>query len=90
MEECNDTSKSTFKPFVSTRKLIIRKPIENVAINRSMTIEKKIKTFFFVKQGACKIDIVFEKDTYCPTDIARVIAKIDNSHCDKDIKQVKL
>ena len=90
MEECNDTSKSTFKPFIATRKLIVRKPVENVAISRSMTLEKKIKTLFFVKQGTAKVDIVFEKDAYSPIDTARVLAKIDNSQCEKDIKQVKL
>ncbi len=45
---------------------------------------------FFVKQGNSHIDCTFEKDTISLNEKAVINCKIDNSHCDKTIKEIKV
>ena len=45
---------------------------------------------FFVKQGLSKVDIKFEKDSYYANERAVILCDVDNSHCEKDIKEIKI
>ena len=88
MEEAIDSSKTTYKPFFTKQRIVVRKipsiPRQNIVIN----LEKNIKTFFFIKQGASKATLTFDKDVYYPNEIARVACLIDNTQCEKDIERV--
>lgn len=64
MEEAIDSSKSTFKPFCSKVRFLVSKTPEVPRLNVSVSLEKNIKTFFFIKQGASKAHLAFEKDVF--------------------------
>jgi hypothetical protein len=50
MEECADSSQSTLKPFLSKRRIIVRKPSAEVNEHKSaISVSKNIKTMFFVR-----------------------------------------
>lgn len=69
--------------------LITQNALQNMKENRSLTLDKNIKTMFFVKQGNSKVDVTFNKDCFVLGDTASAIVNIDNSKCEKDIKNVK-
>ena len=70
--------------------MIVRQPAKQIHLNRQMIMEKDIKTFFFFKQGASKVDITLEKDAYAPDETLSAICRLDNSGCDKNIKNMKV
>jgi hypothetical protein len=43
-----------------------------------------------LNSGTSKVQINLEKDAYMPTEVMGLLATIDNSTCDKDLKQMKI
>eukprot|EP00347_Sterkiella_histriomuscorum_P004579 403359926 len=90
MEEACDTSKSSFKPFLAKRRFNVIKTPDVPVLNKSLTMEKAINTFFFVKQGQSKVTVTFEKNVYQSNEIAKIKCQVDNTSCDKDITKIKV
>jgi hypothetical protein len=49
-----------------------------------------VRSLFFVKRGISHIDVTFDKDSYYTNERAQLNCQIDNSHCDKNIKEIKV
>ena len=90
MEEWLDSSQATLKPILAKKRIIVRSPINEGNQNVSVSMEKNIKTLWFVRQGPCKIDVTLEKSAVGANTEAVVICALDNSRCDKDIKEIKV
>ena len=58
--------------------------------NQIVSVEKNIKTMFFVKQGMSRVECTFEKDCVAINEPAVINCKIDNRHCDKTIREIKV
>ena len=58
--------------------------------NQTVTVEKNIKTMFFFKQGMSRVECTFEKDCVALNEPAVINCKIDNRHCDKTIREIKV
>jgi hypothetical protein len=58
----------------------------------SITLEasKKIKTFFFIKQGMSKATVTLNKDVFVDNEKAIFDIDIDNTKCDKNIEKIKI
>ncbi|CDW80504.1 UNKNOWN [Stylonychia lemnae] len=85
-----DQNKAPLKPFMSRRKLYIHKKPEQPHFNKELKLEKNIKTFYFIKQGLSKVDLVFEKDTFSQGEVGKVLCNVDNTKCDKDIESITI
>ena len=90
MEEMAESSKTIYKPLLHKKKLTIKKLPQVPHYNMSLSLEKKIKTLFFVKQGTSMVDVTFERDTYNPNEIAYVKVNVNNLQCEKDIEKIKI
>jgi len=90
MEEAIDSSKTTFKPFFTKQRILVHKTPSIPRQNITIKLEKNIKTFFFIKQGASKATLTFDKDVYHPNETARIRCLIDNTQCEKDIERVSV
>eukprot|EP00347_Sterkiella_histriomuscorum_P017271 403350027 len=91
MQEAGYTSNQSYKPFLAKRRFnLIGTPDVVPELNKSLTMDKAIKTFFFVKQGTSKATVTFDKNVYKSNDVARVKFDIDNRSCDKDLTKIKL
>lgn len=55
-----------------------------------MEAKKKIKTFFFIKQGESKATVQVNKDVFTDNETALFNFDIDNSKCDKALTRVKI
>lgn len=62
MEEWLDSSQATLKPIVVNKRIIVRSLINEENYNVSVSMEKNIKTLWFVKQGLCKVDVSLPKN----------------------------
>ncbi len=69
---------------------MIKKPVTEQNLNKTVTVEKTVKTLIFVKQGISHVDVTFDKDSYYSNEFATMNCQIDNSHCDKNIKEIKV
>ena len=49
-----------------------------------------MKSLFWVKRGVSHIDVTFDKDAYFSNERAQLNCQIDNSHCHKNIKEIKV
>ena len=59
-------------------------------LNQTISVEKAVKTMFFVKQGLSHVDVTFDKNSFYSNEFASINCQIDNSHCDKNIKEIKV
>ena len=59
-------------------------------LNQKVSVEKAVKTLIFVKQGISHVDVTFDKDSFYSNEFASMNCQIDNSHCDKNIKEIKV
>lgn len=66
MEEPVINGKSTYRPLVSKRLLIVSAPVEKVNFNVSMKNQNEIKSALFFKSGTSKVDVTLDKDAYTP------------------------
>ena len=71
--------------------LIIREPIKNQMMF-NVPVENSInaKTWCCLAQGLSKIKCFFEKNTYCPDELANMICEIDNSQCNLSVRNVNI
>lgn len=53
--------------------LVTRNALHDVRIDRTMSVEKKIKTVFFIKQGLSKAQVTFNKDCFVHGETASAI-----------------
>lgn len=63
---------------------------DQIKHNQLVSVEKNIKTLFFVRQGPSKINFTLQKDTFYANEKAVIQCEVDNSRCDKDIKEIKI
>ena len=45
-------------------KFYVTKVPDQPHFEKTISLEKNIKTFFFIKQGLSKVNLVYEKDTF--------------------------
>ena len=64
LEEPIINGKSTYKPLLSKRLLIVSTPIEKINFNVSMKQENKIKSLLFMNSGKSGVDVTLDKDAY--------------------------
>lgn len=43
-----------------------------------------------MRSGTSHVDVVFDKDAYYTNERAQLNCQIDNSHCNKNIKEIKV
>ncbi len=55
-----------------------------------INLEGKVKTLFLLKQGTARVSVTFSKDHFVIGELAKVKCEVDNTHCDKGIRCVKL
>eukprot|EP00347_Sterkiella_histriomuscorum_P016070 403354603 len=90
MEEPIINGKSTFKPLVSKRLVIVSTPVEKINFNVSMKQENHIKALLFMNSGKSKADVNLDKDAYQPNETINLSINLDNSECDQDVKRAKV
>jgi hypothetical protein len=90
MEECVDSSQSTFKPVISKKRIAIKNPITNLRQNLTLSSDKNIRTMFFLKKGNTHVDCKLERDSIYTNEKAVIHCSIDNSHCNKNIRDIKV
>jgi len=90
MEENAESSQSTLKPIKAKQRINVHQSITEQPTHKKYSVEKNIKTFFFVRQGPTKVDIDLEKESWYSNDMAILNCTIDNTRCDKDIKGIKV
>lgn len=83
--------KHDVKPLKYTQELIVREPIKNQMMF-NVPVENSInsKTWCCIDQGLSKIKCFFEKNTYCPNEIANMMCEVDNSQCNLNVKSVNM
>jgi hypothetical protein len=55
-----------------------------------MQIKKMVKTCCCFDKGECELSCYFEKNAYYPDEVARVVANLDNSKCNSEVKHVSI
>jgi|LauGreDrversion4_2_1035121.scaffolds.fasta_scaffold269081_1 hypothetical protein len=90
MEENLDSSQSTIKPLRAKQGIYVQQPILDAPKKQVISVEKNVKTFFFVKQGPTKIDIDMDREGWYSNEKAVLTCSIDNTRCDKHIKLIKV
>eukprot|EP00347_Sterkiella_histriomuscorum_P010162 403377367 len=89
--EQSETLNSAIPHFIFAKKrFIVIKTPDVPELNRSITLEKAVNTFFFVKQGNSKVTLTFDKNVYQSNDIARVKCEVDNRSCEKALSKIKI
>lgn len=83
--------KHKVKDLKYTQELVLREPIKNQMMY-NVPIENSINatTWCCISQGLSKIKCFFEKNTYCPGELANMICEIDNSLCDLSVRNVNI
>jgi len=84
-------NKQSVKDLKYTQELILREPIKNQMMY-NVPIENSINatTWCCMSQGVSKIKCFFEKNNYCPGELANMISEIDNSQCDLPVRHVNI
>jgi hypothetical protein len=75
---------------IGKKMIIVSVPCINPRLNVTMTGSGKVKNLFFIDKGSTTITATYEKDSYNVGEIARVECVVDNTHCDKSIRCIKL
>lgn len=93
MEENLDSSQTTLKPLFAKKRIIVNKAVPEIGLGNeqvAVQVEKNIKTVWFVKQGPTKVNCSIPKDSYYANDKIPINLEIDNSRCDKNVKEIKV
>lgn len=69
-EPFTDPKRSQFKPFVGKQRILVRAPPSNPQYGINLEASKKIKTFFFIKQGESKASVVVNKNVFVDNETA--------------------
>jgi len=69
--------------------LAIREPPVPFKMNEQQAEESHVTTWCCVDQGISKMWANYEKNIYCPNEVAKAMIHIDNSACTLNVTQVK-
>lgn len=90
MEEPVINGKSTYRPLVSKRLVIVSGPVEKVNFNVSLKNQNDIKSVLFFKSGTSKVDVTLDKDAYTPNEQVNLEVNFDNAACSTDVQRAKV
>jgi len=68
--------------------LMIREPAVKLREGEAQSEKSDISTCCCIPQGTSTLKTDFEKNIYCPNEVARAIMHIDNSDCKVDVTQI--
>lgn len=79
------------KPLKFTQELVVREPIKNQMLY-NIPVENSVsaKTWCCIDQGVSKMKCFFEKNTYCPGELANMVCEVDNSLCNLPVRAVNM
>ncbi len=62
----------------------------SAAGNLKQTSENQITTWCCANQGTSRIEVEFEKNVFEPSEVCRAFVRLDNSHCNVRLENVRL
>lgn len=73
------------------QELVLRELIkDNMQWNVPVENSINAKTWCCINQGVCRMKCFFEKNLYCPEEIANMICEVDNSQCDLPVRTITM
>ena len=77
-------------PMKAKKNVMVSRP--SIPLRQNITMEAcgDVKTFFFIGKGSSKLQATFNKDSFNVGEMAHVSCLVDNIHCKKSIRCLKI